>query len=431
MKNLIHSSNQKRLRTFFMPLKKHLGTGMMFALTVSLITGCGRQAYRVTDLVQSQVSPGTYGVAPKVDILIAEDDTGSRFTIQNELAAQLPEFLKELDQKNWDYHFVSIPLNQTSLPISEVIASRHDSNWGDQWTPPFPGAVRNAPGTLNASFFRKPENYTGFLNSQAISNSANGFENGLESIRTALSSRLNTSGFLRPDALLVVLVIGNGNDTSSVAYCERPWDRIAVPCETLGTAASSARVLQTGKTLAESLEHYKQELLRLKGNRMPLVKFFSAVAKKSVSNCLGGYARTGTRYLQMSDFFNGVGVGSTDICTNSVADVLTSLSEQLNAEKKNYRTRYLFISQDADPTTIKVTRYFGGDPNNAVEIPQDDENGWSYVGYVQNVYAIDYPLQTQLSSGYAIELHGNAKLVGDDRADVTFKPAGAVDSASK
>ena len=53
---------------------------------------------------------------------------------------------------------------------------------------------------------------------------------------------------------------------------------------------------------------------------------------------------------------------------------------------------------------------------------------WSMQYYIA---AIDYPINSNLiKSGYAIELHGDARLVGDDTADVTFKPAGANDTRS-
>jgi hypothetical protein len=91
----------------------------------------------------------------------------------------------------------------------------------------------------------------------------------------------------------------------------------------------------------------------------------------------------------------------------------------------------LFISQDADPSSIKVTRYNGGDASQATTIPQDAINGWTYVGSVSNVYAIDYPVPMNLSSGFAIKLNGSAKISGNDTTEVDFKPAGAQDSVSK
>ena len=59
-----------------------------------------------------------------------------------------------------------------------------------------------------------------------------------------------------------------------------------------------------------------------------------------------------------------------------------------------------------------------------VSVPQDATNGWTYAGYVSNVFAIDYPIPMDQASGYAIELHGSAELMGNDTAKVDFKPQG-------
>ena len=63
-------------------------------------------------------------------------------------------------------------------------------------------------------------------------------------------------------------------------------------------------------------------------------------------------------------------------------------------------------------------------------VPRSRTNGWSYAGYVENQPVIDQPVLMSPATGYAIELHGDAQLYGDDRADVTAKPKGAQDAAS-
>ena len=127
---------------------------------------------------------------------------------------------------------------------------------------------------------------------------------------------------------------------------------------------------------------------------------------------------------------SALGGKSFDICTQPMNQIFDSLTGQLQSRKIANRQHYLFISQDADPSSVKVTRYIEGDTSRAILIPQDATNGWTYVGAVKDVYAIDYPFPTNLSSGYAIQLNGSAEISDNDTADVDFKPAGAQNSVS-
>jgi hypothetical protein len=71
-----------------------------------------------------------------------------------------------------------------------------------------------------------------------------------------------------------------------------------------------------------------------------------------------------------------------------------------------------------------------GGSGSPITIPEDPVNGWTYVGYT-TAYAIDFPANMNLTSGYGIELHGAARLKGLDTANVEYKQAGAENSASK
>ena len=86
------------------------------------------------------------------------------------------------------------------------------------------------------------------------------------------------------------------------------------------------------------------------------------------------------------------------------------------------------IDQAPELSTIRVTKYLGGDTRQPQVIPQDPVNGWTYAGYLTDVPVIDQPIPMNHQSGYAIELHGTAKLIGGDTASVEWKPEGARDS---
>lgn len=397
-------------------IKNNLGPLSSAALCAALgiaLTGCGKQAFTVTTVTSSQQGPGHYFIAPKIDIVMFEDDTGSMIDAYSYLKDQTPKFLDNLQSKGWNYHFTVSPLTRDRA-LTQAMASKHDYNWGSNWLSPYPGAVRTRDGSLSAGVFRTaPPNFTGFLSNTVsdINNSLNGKEPGLQNIQTFLNTQIKPeSGFMRPDAMLAIVVVGNGEDTSGVNYCNRPIDGLSVYCEDGSWETSE--------------QNYRDSYLAIKPNHPEQVRFFAAVADKKKNNCQGGGSYQGTRYQWMAGELGGA---SFDICSQPLTDVLEGISSQLDFQKLSYRTRFLFISQDANPSTIKVTKY-SADSGTATELANDPENGWTYAGSVSSVYAIDFPIPMNLTSGYAIELHGSAKLVGSDTADISFKPAGAVDA---
>ena len=281
-------------------------------------------------------------------------------------------------------------------------------------------------GTIASWAFRTPDSYSGFVSQSGISNAQGSLEPGLSTIYRALSYNLTGTHFLRSDAMLVILAVSNGEDTSGVTMCDRRDrivgngnDELVAPCEDVGWPAYG--------TKTSSFNAYKNALVNRKAGNLSAIKFYSVTSPTQNSNCLGSTARAGTRYRQMATSLGGE---SYDICSQSIESSLSSLENSLNIERRDFRTRYLFIEQDAELSTIKVLKYASGS-STATELPQDATNGWTYAGRVENVYSIDSPIQMNQASGYAIELHGSAKLVGDDRAEISYKPAGAVDSVSQ
>ena len=107
------------------------------ALAISS-SGCGPAAFVVTPTQTQQQAPGSFSVAPKVDILLVQDDTGSSRPIFTSISSQLAQFLTSIQTQGWDYHLATIPLT-TPRTIQQVQASQFDPNWGSQFIPsPFP-----------------------------------------------------------------------------------------------------------------------------------------------------------------------------------------------------------------------------------------------------------------------------------------------------
>jgi hypothetical protein len=335
----------------------------------------------------------------------------------------MPGVLSKLESMGWDYHFATIPLT-TYRSLDSVAASHYDGNWGAQWMAPFPGAAQYGPQTVDSSVFKKTNIYDAYLHPNEILQT-NGQEPGLDTMVNSLYSMTGSStNFLRDDAMLVVLVVGNGNDTSKVNYCNR-GDGVMVSCDSLGRPACSSTDMSTwgaqGATCSSgalSLNYYINAFKGLKASPN-LIRFYAAVSNRTAlyGSCQGANAYIGDRYQKMANALNGK---SYDICsgTSAVTASLDAVASDLTTVRLQLETEYLPISQRPDVSSIIVTR------NDGVVIPQSSTNGWTYEGYVSNVYAIDQPVPMDQFSGYAIRLHGGYKLLGSQSATVTYNPYG-------
>jgi hypothetical protein len=402
-------------------------------LGAATLTACSPQAYVPSVIRTSASAPGSFYIPPKVDFLLAQDDTGSQLSVYNQVAAQMPGLLEEMEATGWDYHFATSVLSDRSRnSISQIAAGRYDLNWGSEWIAPFPGAPADASTMqVSPSFFRKAADFTDYLPASRVSNVSQGTENGLATVYDALSAKLSGTGFLRPDALLVVLTVSNGEDTSGVTYCDSynriigdAKDELILPCEQTSFATSS------NSTYSASLSYYESKLLELKSNSRALIRFYSAVSSRTRSgtSCLGSAAYKGDRYMRMASALGGE---SYDICTQSAASVLSDLKAQLDAIRGDFETGYLMVQEEPDLTTVEVIKYVGGDASQAIVIPQSETDGWSYAGYLEQVPLIDTPVAMNFATGYAIKLNGAARLQGSDTAKVSYKTAEGQVSATE
>jgi hypothetical protein len=382
--------------------------------SLALLTGCGSQAFTASASSDAQTAPGTFAIPAKVDIVLAQNDMGSNYEAYGQLAAQFPAFIASLQSSGWDYHFTVIPLTHQATPL-QIVASQYDSNWGSQWVAPYPGASENGPETIPASLFSMPSNFGGFQWADSFtSNNSNGSEQGIANILgnlVTLQSTYGTNHLIRGDAMLVVVALSTEEDSSGCT-ANASSSGNPVDCEEDSTPIST----------------YQQELLALKGGNSSAVQFYAAVANEQdfSENCLGGNSWIGTRYQEMASSLGGQ---SFDICTGQISGMFSGLTAALQATRLNIETRYLFIASAPNTSTIVVTKYPGGNASAGEVLPNSATNGWTYAGYI-SAYAIDAPVPMNMSSGYAIELHGSAKLEGSDTANVGYTAAGLQNSAN-
>lgn len=392
-------------------------------LTLGL-SSCGDTAFIAGAQQSLKDGPGFFTIAGKVDIALFVDDTGSMYEAYDSIASQFPGFLDNLEAMGWNYHFVSSPLTQTR-PISglQVLTSKHDGNWEiyGKFKSPYPGA---SPGDVGVSidpyFFTLPGSFSQFVSLNEVSNDNNRYEPGFKNMKNFLTAQIPygpttpvvvDSGFLRPDATLVILVFSNGNDSSDVSFCDR-GDGFPVPCS--GQEATS---LNTYRNYFKSLET---------SGLTKKVRMYSAVANQR-QTCLGGISYTGYQYKNMALSLDGA---NFDICNQSINSTLDGIASKIEDIKISYRQRYVVLDKEPKVETIKLVKYKNGDAGSSEEIKEDAINGWTYVGKTTQ-YLIDHPIAMNQATGYMLELHGNAKLVGNDAAQVTFQPAGTQNTSTK
>jgi len=373
-------------------MKKLTRTNSIRTVIASLLgalalSGCGNQT--TYDPVQSQLnsdSPGSSTIPSKVDIVLAVDDSGSTATIRNQLNASLMGFMNTLQAQSWDYRLTAIPLTRVES-LSQITTSRHDSNWGSQWTAPYPGAPQT--GGVPASFFRLPGAFS-IPNWQNTS----GTENGLRNIGTFLKTASVQNSFIRRDALLATIVFSNGDDTSDGNQTTWPFDPVPTVSANVLNGIRNAK----GTALA------------------PTVKLYAAVNTGGRGNCLGADAYHGGRYMSAAAALGGE---SYNLCTGNFSQILTSMSSHLQGQQLNFTTSYLFLENEPNVASIHVFKNSNG---TTVEVPKN--TGWTYIGHRTNFPAVTLPVPMNYKTGYVIQLLGNAQLTGSDTATVTYTPAG-------
>ncbi|MGE0616637.1 MAG: hypothetical protein AB7P04_13465, partial [Bacteriovoracia bacterium] len=376
------------------------------SLLAAFASGCSQQEFVKGAFVNEQQGPGNFEIPARVDILLVEDDTGSMSEVFGQISAQMPQFLNQLEQQGWDWRFAVIPLT-TNRPISQIGASKYSGNWGSSWKPPYIGASPTDPGNFVPNYFT--QSFSAFLSSSEIN--PYGGEPGLKTIDQIMTSTNTVQNFLRPDALAAVVVVGNGNDTSDVKYCQTPnQPGQSEPCNGV---LNTERLCGTGAgcpagpyycqhefghaapcpgTLTHTLNAYKQrydELNSPSNSNSAAVKLYAAVSNITGNGCINSnsYSIRGERYQQIASHTGGA---SFDVCSQSIPSVLSSLSNELHNQRIAYRTSFLVIAEEPVVSSVIVTKYPGGDQNNPQVIPQDPNNGWTYVGY-RTEYLIDYP----------------------------------------
>jgi hypothetical protein len=427
-----------------------------------LASSCGSQQYQNAATTQQVAAAGALQISPKVDVVLVEDDTGDMLVSGDDSGSAFAEVTTQVQNMlgsmasggagSWNYHFSTLRLTEVGQ-LTQATSSTQDPNWGSFWTAPYPGAYEGGypsnEDALNPSIFTTFNEtpgfgqYNGFVQTSNLNNSLEGAQPGLYSMAQNFKSSFSNTGFLRPDALLAVVIVSLANDNSYVNQCwngnqQVPCDQIlSNQCTTLPPVAGVTYAKGNAGACASgtlSLTTVENEMRQLKGSTQQL-KIYSAVpltnSYTSGSVCLGGHATPGPRYQQFAEDLGGQ---TYDVCNQPLSSILSDVAQNLTTTALDYITGYLLVGNATtnpnsggvpNSSTIQVIKYPGGNTSNPEIIPQNATNGWTYVGFKSSQDTIILPVPSNYESGYFVQLNGSAQLSGSDTAAVTFKYQGA------
>lgn len=366
---------------------KHIPALFIAAATVALF-GCGKAQFEKQEFAATAVA--SQYTKPKIDILIAQDNSPSMTQPVATVKTQLDSFLNGMDSR-WDFHFTVVPLQKVYPLASKYIVAQNCSDIRTQYC---------IPASNKAAFNNTPSGTEyGWINT--IDQGTGNFDEGFKNLKANLqhADMVNT-GFLRPDAALAVIVLSNGEDVSNMVYPQDWMDRgdgVMVPNFNSANAVNS-------------FNDFRDTVSTLKGG-LGMARFYGVVARNNYSNCYGGPTWQGTRYMNMANALSG---NHYELCNGELSTVLSNIKYQLDALVEAYRFNYVVIDGDPVESSIVVKK-------NGATVPKSTTNGWSFVGYKSNQPISYYPQLSNFKSGYMIKMNGTAEYSGTDVINVTFQ----------
>ncbi len=376
-------------------MKSILKKSLITASILAALSSCGKQTFDVVQSQQDSNAPGATNIAPKVDILLAVDDTGSTSGLQAELQTSVRNFVNELNAQGWDFRLAVVPLT-AATSITAITTSKFDPNWGSQWVAPYPGATQGGVPSVPSYLFVKPEQ---FSVSVAVNPGVSGQEPGLQNVGSVLNQQNTRSNFLRNDAILATVILSNGED--SYVYCP-PYATNCAATPTVSSLVDSIRNSK-GAALASTVRLYS--VVNTYGTRVTSCRLAD-----------DGIANAGNRYVQAASMTGGQ---SYNICTTPLSSVLAGIKSNLTTVQLPFVKKNILLDKQPNESTIRVFKKYSN--GSSIEIPK---SGWTYLGYQNNVPMISEPVAADFRSGYIIQLSDAYKLSGSESASVSFLPYG-------
>jgi len=354
-----------------------------------VLSACGKSEFAKQDFKAEAVAGQYVTTRPKIDVIVFQDNSDSvmygssgNTTPLSVLKPQMYDFLTNMSSQ-WDLHFTVLPLlSQKSVTGKYVVAS----NCGE-----ITGTTGCFSPSQAANFNALSGDYGWMIN---FSNSSIGSgDKGFSNIKANLQNPSMTStGFLRSDAALAIIVLSNGEDIEGMSYYDRGDGHLMLD-------------YSSGQSTYNYYRHYFQNL---KGSSV-LSKFYSVVSPGG--SCYGHGSIRGQRYMNMAD---DLGSRHYNLCNGELNSAMASLKQQLVAVAEAVKFNYVVMNEKPMVSSIKVTK-------NGATVPQGGANGWTYVGYLSNQPTSYSPTSGNVRSGYFIKLNGSAEYKGTDKVEISFQ----------
>lgn len=287
----------------------------------------------------------------KVDILFVVDNSNSMKDHQAELSKNVPDLINRLNSLKMDYH----------IAVTSTTMSTDSERF------PMTRQLLGSPKYLTNS------NINVLANRLLVGDTGSDSERGLLAMEYVLGESYLTSsapGFLRRDALLSIVFIGDEDDYSvnDVAYYENFLNNLKPP--------------------------FKE------GGRAWIANFIGVLRASTSCDTLGSHVSAGTRYIGLVDKSGGV---KSSICERNlvpaVADIKARIVEILSAFR---------LDSEPKQETIQVLI-------NGLPVSKDLIDGWSY----------EKQVDTKGKTGHFIKFHGKSVPAADAVIKVNYDPVAA------
>lgn len=390
-----------------------------YALVAMALTSCAKEEFQKQTVQATAAAVGFRQIPAKVDILIVPDNSPSVNGALSTVQSKLGSFVSSLQNQYWDYHVAKSFIVNPS-PIREVLVNpEFNTRFLKDGTDIGTSHMVVAPyaRTNPNAFSLLPSTTTASSNDRTYENTYN---NLVEVTTTGAAVN-----FLRPDAMLAIIVVTNGAEGSVDSNGNGAID-----------SSSAWSLLEQYAESFKSLKNYDERLIRF----YPIASYALHNSTTGTS-CLapGGTALPGGSYFAMNNYIPGLPMYNTsggeilNFCNSgSLNNVLGDIAANLNIIKQAYVHSNIVLDEEPIESTLVVSK-------NGQTLAKDPTNGWQYRGF-GTVYTITHILDesgteqpifcpgstTQIcglnrKTGYVIELNGSARMVGSDVPGVSYE----------
>lgn len=279
----------------------------------------------------------------KVDIVWVIDNSSSMLKHQQRLSDQIPQLIGTLNSLKMNYHMAVV--------TSSIGGTAND---GGRFigTPKF--VTSETPDLVNT-----------FKSHLIVGEAGNNNERGLESLRNAFApSYLSNEGkgFLRDDALLVVIALSDEEDKSAISN----------PVASLTAFFDSLKAPW------------------IDGSRSWVFNFIGVLSMSANCKTFNDYVEVGSRFIDLADETGGV---KETICTANLSTAVSNIRARIYEILTDFKLSKL-------PVVETITVSIAGK-----SIPRSNVNGWDYI-----------------ESLNLVRFYGSAVPAADVSIKVDFKP---------